>query len=69
MWKIPFQFLNMNVFPEHGWRFGKPRAYYITIDDTNSRYTKIGIPLSEQLLEILRQTTDTEIIKVIINTL
>ena len=61
--------MNMTTFSDHGWRFGKPKAFYISIDDINSCYTKIGIPLSEQLLEILRQTTDTEIIKVIINTL
>ena len=24
----------MTTFPEHGWRFGKPKAFYITIDDT-----------------------------------
>ena len=24
----------MTAFPDHGWRFGKPKAFYITIDDT-----------------------------------
>ena len=32
--KIPFQFVNMTTFPDHGLRFGKPKAFYITIDDT-----------------------------------
>ena len=60
----------MNAFPDHGMRFGRTiQGYYITIDDINSCYTKIGISSSEQLLETLRQTTDTDIIKVIINTL
>ena len=26
--------MNMTAFPDHGWRFGKPKAFYITIDDT-----------------------------------
>ena len=70
MLKIPFQFVNMTAFSDHGWRFGKPKAFYITIDDQNSWYKKIArMPISEQLLEILRRTTNTEIIKVIINTL
>ena len=69
MFKIPFQMVNMTTFPDHGLRFGRPKAFYITVDDINSCYTKFGNPLSEQLLEILRQTTNTEIIKVIINTL
>ena len=69
--------MNNTTFPDHGWRFGKPKAFYITIDDTLIENSNIlggkilreaGL-LSEQLLEILRQTTDTEIIKVIINTL
>ena len=65
MLKIPLKPLNMNAFPDHGMRFGRnPRGYYITIDDINSCYTKVGISLSEQLLKILRQTTDSEIIKV-----
>ena len=34
MFKIPFQFVNMTAFSDHGWRFGKPKAFYITIDDT-----------------------------------
>ena len=24
----------MTAFSDHGWRFGKPKAFYITIDDT-----------------------------------
>ena len=24
----------MTTFSDHGWRFGKPKAFYITIDDT-----------------------------------
>ena len=35
MFKIPFQFVNMTAFPDHGWRFGKPKAFYITIDALN----------------------------------
>ena len=34
MFKIPIQFVNMTAFSDHGWRFGKPKAFYITIDDT-----------------------------------
>ena len=26
--------MNTTAFPDHGWRFGKPKAFYITIDDT-----------------------------------
>ena len=33
MFKIPFQFVNMTAFSDHGWRFGKPKAFYIIIDD------------------------------------
>ena len=58
--------MNKTAFPDHGWRFGQPKAFYITIDDKNALYTKIGNSLSEQLLEILRQTTDRDRIKVII---
>ena len=28
--------MNMTAFPDHGWRFGKPKAFYVTIDDTNA---------------------------------
>ena len=38
MFKIPFQFMNMTAFPDHGIRFGQPKAFYITIDDTNAIY-------------------------------
>ena len=34
MFKIPFQFVNITDFSDHGWRFGRPKAFYITIDDT-----------------------------------
>ena len=34
MFKIPLQFVNLTVFPDHGWRFGMFKAFYITIDDT-----------------------------------
>ena len=30
--------MNMTVFTDHGWRFGVPKAFYITIDDTNAIY-------------------------------
>ena len=33
MFKIPFQFVNMTAFSDHGLRFGKPKAFYIIIDD------------------------------------
>ena len=36
MFKIPLQFMNMTAFPDHSWRFGQPKAFYITIDDTNA---------------------------------
>ena len=43
MFKIPFQFMNMTVFTDHGWRFGLPKAFYITIDDTNAIYETYSI--------------------------
>ena len=27
--------MNMKAFPDHGWRFGTPKAFYITIGDTD----------------------------------
>ena len=27
--------VNMKAFPDHGWRFGNPKAFYVTIDDTD----------------------------------
>ena len=27
--------MNTKAFPEHNWRFGNPKAFYITIDDTD----------------------------------
>ena len=42
MFKIPFQFVNMTAFSDHGLRFGKPKAFYIIIDDAlNNRGGKI----------------------------
>ena len=35
MFKIPLEMVNMKAFPDHGWRFGIPKAFYITIDDTD----------------------------------
>ena len=32
MFKIPLLNVNMKAFPDHGWRFGNPKAFYITID-------------------------------------
>ena len=26
----------MTAFPDHGWRFGIPKAFYLTIDDTKA---------------------------------
>jgi len=34
MIKIPLQNWNMKTFPDHGWRFGKPKGFYITISHT-----------------------------------
>ena len=34
MFKIPLLNVNMKAFPDHGWRFETPKAFYITIDDT-----------------------------------
>ena len=45
MFKIPFQFMNMTDFPDHGWRFGVPKAFYITIDDTNAIYETYSIAI------------------------
>ena len=38
MLKIPLKWVNMTAFPDHGWRFGIPKAFYITTDDTNAIY-------------------------------
>ena len=38
MLKIPLKSVNMTTFPDHGWRFGIPKAFYITTDDTNAIY-------------------------------
>ena len=27
--------VNMKAFPDHGWRFGNPKAFYITIEGTD----------------------------------
>ena len=43
MFKIPLQFVNYTVFPDHGWRFGMFKAFYITIDDTNAIYETYSI--------------------------
>ena len=64
MFKIPLKNLNRTVFPDHGLRFGKLKAFYITINDKDALYTKIENSMSVQLLEILRQTTDKDKIKV-----
>ena len=32
MFKIPLLNVNMKAFSDHGWRFGNPKAFYITID-------------------------------------
>ena len=65
MLKIPLKTINMSSFPDHGWRFGKnPKAFYVTINDENSLYTKSENSMAEQLLQILRQTTDKDKIKV-----
>ena len=43
MFKIPLQFVNLTVFPDHGWRFGLFKAFYITIDDTKAIYETYSI--------------------------
>ena len=30
--------LKKTYFSDHGWRFGNPEAFYITIDETNAIY-------------------------------
>ena len=35
MFKIPLLTMSTKAFPDHGWRFGIPKAFYITIDDTD----------------------------------
>ena len=35
--------MNLTAFPDHGWRFGKPKAFYIIIDDTNAIYETYSI--------------------------
>ena len=32
--------MNITDFPDHGWRFGIPKAFYLTIDDTNAIYVR-----------------------------
>ena len=27
--------MSTKAFPDHGWRFGNPKAFYVTIDDTD----------------------------------
>ena len=66
MVKIPLQYINMTAFSDHGWRFGKPKAFYVTINDENALHTKSENSMSEQLLQILRQTTDKDKIQVFI---
>ena len=56
--------MSLKAFPDHGYRFGNPKAFYVTIDVNNALYTNIENSMSEQLLEILRQTTDKDKIKV-----
>ena len=58
--------LNRATFPDHGWRLVNPKAFYVTINDKDALYTKIEDSMSEQLLQILRQTTDKDKIKVFI---
>ena len=36
MLKIPLKMVNMAAFPDHGLRFLKILAFYITVDDTNA---------------------------------
>ena len=43
MFKIPLSFQDMSVFSEHGWRFGQPKAFYISIDDKNAIYETFNI--------------------------
>ena len=43
MFKIPLSFQDITVFPEHGLRFGQPKAFYISIDDKNAIYETFNI--------------------------
>ena len=43
MFKIPLSFQDITVFPEHGLRFGQPKAFYISIDDKNAIYETYNI--------------------------
>ena len=45
MFKIPLSFKDMTVFSEHGWRFGQPKAFYITMDDKNAIYETYNIAI------------------------
>ena len=36
MFNIPLLSVNLKAFPDHGWRFGNARAFYISIDDSNA---------------------------------
>lgn len=67
MVKIPLVNMHITAFPDHSWRFGpQPKAFYVTINDENALYTKSENSMSEQLLQILRQTTDKDKIQVFI---
>ena len=35
MFKIPLLTMSTKAFPDHGWRFGIPKAFYITIEGTD----------------------------------
>ena len=39
MFKIPLLNVNMKAFPDHGWRFGNLKAFYITIDYKGKQIT------------------------------
>jgi len=41
MFKIPLLNVNMKAFPDHGWRFGNPKAFYITIDFKGKKFTHL----------------------------
>ena len=63
MFEIPFQSVNMTTFPDPGLdrRFGKPKAFYITIDDTNAFYETYSIATDSSDDESVNETISQKI--------
>ena len=45
MFKIPLKMVNMKAFPDHGWRFGNPKAFYISIDESSVKLGKNSLDI------------------------